>query len=532
MKKFWLLACGLAVQGMSAQELESRLTWGEASLNPAVEWREYATRETQWLRYQRLQGYLQGLPIEGAEALRVVKPDGSMALLVEPILPDQPAGTHTLASTPDPVWLVVGMQWIPAERRESYRASPLKRVRTWYDQSGRAIDSLDLIRRWDSWDTTIASKVYLPDPLSVANVPYGGQYVDSNDGNAAVLDQVQSLVGLKLTWNGAGFVLANSAAVVQEFDPPTVAVPILPGPTAFFSRSDAEFEMVNALYHIYQWKQRMANLGYPSMVSYPIPIDVNAYNGADLSAFDYGTNPPKLYFGEGGVDDAEDADVVIHEYGHAMAYGAAPGTNINTQRQALEEAICDYFAVSWSLVHSPNRWQNVFTWDGHNEFWNGRSAINSQLKMYPGLLFTGPYSHTTVMVDALVRGRQRLGGTIMDGLVMEALYGLTSGTTFRQFAELVLHADSVKHNGQHAAGLRLDFAAWQILIPGLGNGEVSIDKSSDAIILSNGLWPDTLPQSLRVRDAMGRELVLEQYVALPAAGWYLSQDGRRILVTP
>jgi hypothetical protein len=294
---------------MLAQELESRLTWGEASLNPAVEWREYATRETQWLRYQRLQGYLQGIAIEGAEALRVLKPDGSMALLVEPILPDQPAGSHNLASTPDPVWLVVGMQWLPAERRESYRESPLKRMRTWFDQNGRPIDSLDLIRRWD---TTIAAKVFLPDPLSVANVPYGGQYVDANDGNAAVLDQHQSLVGLKLTWNGSGFVLANSAAVVQEFDPPTVAVPILPGPTAFFSRSDAEFEMVNALYHIYQWKQRMANLGYPTMVSYPIPIDVNAYNGADLSAFDFGTNPPRLYFGEGGVDDAEDAAGLQH----------------------------------------------------------------------------------------------------------------------------------------------------------------------------------------------------------------------------
>jgi hypothetical protein len=31
---------------------------------------------------------------------------------------------------------------------------------------------------------------------------------------------------------------------------------------------------------------------------------------------------------------------------------------------------------------------------------------------------------------------------------------------------------------------------------------------------------------------MGRELVLEQFGAIPAAGWYLSQDGKRILVTP
>jgi hypothetical protein len=136
------------------------------------------------------------------------------------------------------------------------------------------------------------------------------------------------------------------------------------------------------------------------------------------------------------------------------------------------------------------------------------------------------------MVDALVRGRQRLGGTIMDGLVMEALYGLTSGTTFRQFAELVLHADSVKHNGQHAAGLRLDFAAWQILVPGLGSRSFREDKGSDVIVLINGLWPDSLPQSLGVRDAMGRELVLEQFGALPAAGWYVGHDGRRILVTP
>jgi hypothetical protein len=136
------------------------------------------------------------------------------------------------------------------------------------------------------------------------------------------------------------------------------------------------------------------------------------------------------------------------------------------------------------------------------------------------------------MVDALVRGRQRLGGTIMDGLVMEALYGLTSGTTFRQFAELVLHADSVKHNGQHAAGLRLDFAAWQILVPGLGSEEFSNDMTGDVIVLSNGIWPNSLPQILRVRDVMGRELVLEQFGALPSAGWYASPDGRRILVTP
>jgi len=364
----------------------------------------------------------------------------------------------------------------------------------------------------------------------VANVPYGGTYVDANDGNAAVLDSTRTAANVQLTWNGAGFTLANSAAVIQEFDPPSVAVPALPGPDAKFSRSDSEFEMINVLYHIYEWKQRMASLGYSGMVNYAIPVDVNAYGGADQSAFDFGTTPPRLYFGEGGVDDAEDADVIVHEYGHAMAYGAAPGTNIGIQRQALEEAVCDYWAVSWSRIQSPYRWPLVFTWDGHNEFWSGRSAVNNQQKMYPGLSFTGPYSHTSVMVDALVRGRQRVGASVMDGLVMEALYSLTSSTTFTQFAEAVLRADTLKHGGVHAEGLHTDFAAWQILTPGMSVVEHDVHVNG-TVVLRPGQWPAQLRERLHAVDASGRQWILVNGHELPPAGWYWT-DEVRILVIP
>jgi hypothetical protein len=33
----------------------------------------------------------------------------------------------------------------------------------------------------------------------------------------------------------------------------------------------------------------------------------------------------RLAFGEGGVDDAEDVDVVLHEYGHAIQHDTVPG---------------------------------------------------------------------------------------------------------------------------------------------------------------------------------------------------------------
>jgi len=114
------------------------------------------------------------------------------------------------------------------------------------DANGRAVDSLDLIRRLD---TLVTAKVFAPDPVTRANAPYGGSYVDGNDSNLAVLDSLRQPVSLRLTWNGSGFVLANAAASIQEFDPPTVPVPVLSNANAAFSRSAPEFEMVNALFH-------------------------------------------------------------------------------------------------------------------------------------------------------------------------------------------------------------------------------------------------------------------------------------------
>ncbi|MEZ4916786.1 MAG: hypothetical protein R2836_07345 [Chitinophagales bacterium] len=54
-----------------------------------------------------------------------------------------------------------------------------------------------------------------------------------------------------------------------------------------------------------------------------ISVDTHGNNGADNSFFSPAT-PLRLIFGEGGVDDAEDADVIIHEYGHAISHFAAP----------------------------------------------------------------------------------------------------------------------------------------------------------------------------------------------------------------
>jgi hypothetical protein len=69
-----------------------------------------------------------------------------------------------------------------------------------------------------------------------------------------------------------------------------------------------------------------------------IRVDPTAYQGQDQSRFSYSNSNPALFFGTGGVPDAEDADVVIHEYSHGIFYFIAPNSLGSLQRLAIEEA--------------------------------------------------------------------------------------------------------------------------------------------------------------------------------------------------
>ena len=59
------------------------------------------------------------------------------------------------------------------------------------------------------------------------------------------------------------------------------------------------------VYHITLWNQYLDSLGYDSVLNYAIHVDPQALNGQDQSMFNFGYTPPRLYFGEGGVDDAK-----------------------------------------------------------------------------------------------------------------------------------------------------------------------------------------------------------------------------------
>lgn len=320
-------------------------------------------------------------------------------------------------------------------------------------------------------DSTVTVWVFNPDPLTSANQTYSAPYVDNADNDVVELNAERLPVQVTATYDAGTFSLANEYVIIQELSAPVIAPVTSNVPEFNYTRSQSGFEDVNAFYHITAFQQYVRTLGFTDIVDYQIAVDPHALNGADNSNFNSGFNPPRLQFGEGGVDDAEDADVIIHEFGHAIMHSAAPGTNNGTERRALDEAVGDYFASSYSRFISDYRWEDVFTWDGHNQYWNGRSSVSND--HYPEDLNFNLYTDADIWAATLMQIWGDIGREATDAIMIQAAYGFANNMTMRQAAELFVQADTILYNGVHGTPILDRMCARGLLECEVGIGEQS-----------------------------------------------------------
>ncbi|SIQ33773.1 Thermolysin metallopeptidase, catalytic domain [Chryseobacterium sp. RU37D] len=218
--------------------------------------------------------------------------------------------------------------------------------------------------------------IFNPDPLSKMQVAYAGQYVDNNDATNPSLDAARSLVTIpEIDFTGGVYKLKGSYAEIKDLETPSTGLFTQAGNQFLFNRNDQGFEAVNAYWHIdnsLRYINETLNIVCKPLTNSGILwYDPHGLDGDDNSYYNNGT----LVFGEGGVDDAEDADVILHELGHGIHDWLTNG-NLS-QVQGLSEGCGDYWAQSYS--RSLNQWPSsaaaynwMFSWDGHNEYWPGR----------------------------------------------------------------------------------------------------------------------------------------------------------------
>ena len=202
-------------------------------------------------------------------------------------------------------------------------------------------------------------------PVSAANdasstpaLVFGPNPVQST-GNQSLTDQKDSAAAVPAhayeevvltNLDGSGTLTGDYANVLAETGTP---VRFEPGDGLFFDRSQDEFEQVMAYYWVTEAQKYIQSLGFgtelPAVNRESQDVRINQYGIDNSYSWD---KHDVIRLGKGGVDDAEDGEVIVHEYGHAVHDAQVPGYGTSLDAGAIGEAFGDYLAVTVGLAVS------------------------------------------------------------------------------------------------------------------------------------------------------------------------------------
>jgi len=216
-----------------------------------------------------------------------------------------------------------------------------------------------------------------------------------------------------------------------------------------FDREDDRFEEVMAYFHLDRQARYIASLGFADLPPNPIYVNVNGIQ-EDVSFYD--PESGVITTGIGGVDDAEDADVLIHEYTHALIERILPEWR-GDDTPLLTEGLSDYFAGDGSYDSAPDYNPNeVYTWDGHNEFWAGR-ILNADYH-YPEDADRERHDAGQLWSGTLFEVRKQAGDRdAWNQVVLDHLFSLADSTTVPDAADALLESDLRLTGGRFRAAI-------------------------------------------------------------------------------
>ncbi len=306
--------------------------------------------------------------------------------------------------------------------------------------------------------------VFDPDPLTHARATYGSTgFLDNNDADSDSLTAHRELRTLfDISFEGGVYLLKGPWAEIRDFESPSTGLHTNPTSDFFFTRFHDTFEAVNTYFHIdnsMRWIN--SSLGFtltPYQYVGGVRFDPHGLNGDDNSH--YLTSTGSIAYGDGGVDDAEDLGVVLHELGHGIHDWITNGGL--SQVEGLSEGSCDYWCTSyirstgyWTPAYPAYNW--VFIWDGHNPFWAGR--ITNYTAHYPEGLTGTIHTDGQMWSSSLMSIYDLIGRVPTDRNFLEAL-SMTNGSSGQvDAANAFIAADQLLYSGSHLAQIIPVFVA-------------------------------------------------------------------------
>jgi len=233
--------------------------------------------------------------------------------------------------------------------------------------------------------------------------------------------------------------------------------------TFLFKRNQAAFKEVMAYFHIDRMQRYIQSLGFKNVNKRAIPVNIAGQK--DDNSF-YSPANKSLSFGTGGVDDAEDAEIVLHEYGHSIQDNQVPGFGASKEAGAMGEGFGDYLAGSFFNDAKPAHLQNcIGSWDATAYSSDDPPCLRrlDSKKQYPKDIDGEVHDDGEIWSACLWQVRQAMGRKAADKLILSHHFLLQKDASFQDAAEALIQADQQLNAGKNGAAIRAIFVKRGIL---------------------------------------------------------------------
>jgi hypothetical protein len=216
-----------------------------------------------------------------------------------------------------------------------------------------------------------------------------------------------------------------------------------------YTRDKDQFEQVMGYYWITRAQLYIQSLGFgstlPAVNKRQQLLRIDQFGG-DNSFYREGTGKLTITLGKGGVDDAEDAEVIVHEYGHSVQDNQVPGFGTTPDAGAIGEGFGDYLAVTVSAHEAPTADEPcVADWDSTSY----TSTIPHCLrrvdgtKHYPEDLVGEVHADGEIWSRALWDIRGALGPKLADTIIIRAQFRFTPDISMPAAAKATIDTASL-----------------------------------------------------------------------------------------
>jgi hypothetical protein len=274
---------------------------------------------------------------------------------------------------------------------------------------------------------TAPAQVFAPNPVADLGIQ---TLTDQKDADYFSADRTLAKAYHRVTLtdlDGSGTLTGTYAKVISE----TGKAATNTGSGFVYTRDQDQFEQTMGYYWVTQAQRYIQSLGFgstlPAVNKRQQLLRIDQFGG-DNSFYREGTGKLTITFGKGGVDDAEDAEVIVHEYGHSVQDNQVPGFGTTPDAGAIGEAFGDYLAVTVSEHYAPTPDEPcVADWDSTSYTSTVPHCLRrvDANKHYPLDLVGEVHADGEIWSRALWDIHRALGARLADTIIIRAQFGFT-----------------------------------------------------------------------------------------------------------